>query len=79
MPGPGTTIRPKFSEFATLARYARAAHSAALRTDGQQLTAAVTADDGVELAEAAGRVYATCQELRLVPTSSPTSTTLSTG
>ncbi len=56
-----------FSEFALLARYARMAQSAALRTEGRRLSAAVTSQEAAAIGAAAGTLYATCKQLGIVP------------
>jgi hypothetical protein len=56
----------QFSEFATLARYARMAESAHLRAEGQQLASAVASHNTAAISAVAGNVFATCQQLGLV-------------
>jgi hypothetical protein len=56
----------QFSEYSTMARYARMASSAELRADGRQLASALMAHDTIGISELAGNVFATCQQLGFV-------------
>lgn len=65
-----------FSEFATLARYARMADNAHLRAEGQRLASAVTSHNTAAISAVAGNVFVTCQQLGLgtSPRVSPSTT-----
>ncbi len=64
-----------FREFATLARFARAAANADLRSAGRQLGAAVTANDSSTITAVINRLAITCEHLGLVHSTTTTSTT----
>jgi hypothetical protein len=65
----------QFSEFGTVARVASKATDADLRTEGQQLAAAVASHNTAALGQVMGNVFATCGRLGLVRTSSASATT----
>jgi hypothetical protein len=65
----------QFSEFATLARFARMAASSQLQAEGRHLTSAVASDDASTTAEVAGAIFVTCRQLGLVKTPTASSTT----
>jgi hypothetical protein len=56
----------QFSEYETMARYARMASNAQLRADGRQLDSAVTAHDTTGITGVAGDIFTTCQQLGFV-------------
>jgi hypothetical protein len=56
----------QFSEYSTMARYARIASNAELRAEGQQLASALTADNTHAFSGLADNVFTTCQSLGLV-------------
>ena len=56
----------QFSEFATMARYARGADSAHLRSVGERLASAVTSHDTAAISAAAADLFTTCKQLGLV-------------
>jgi hypothetical protein len=56
----------QFSEFAVMARYARGADSAHLRSVGQRLASAVTSHDTAAISAAAADLFTTCKQLGLV-------------
>jgi hypothetical protein len=65
----------QFSEYPTMARYARMASNADLRADGLKLASAVLAHDTAALAEVAGDIVTTCEQLGLVMPPAVPSTT----
>jgi hypothetical protein len=62
----------QFSEFATLAMFARKATNSGLRNEGQQLASAVAAHNTGVVDQVMGNVFATCHQLGLVTTTSST-------
>jgi hypothetical protein len=56
----------QFSEYSTMARYASMASNVELRSEGQQLASALTADNTTAISGLAGNVLATCQKLGFV-------------
>ena len=62
----------KFSEFGTLASFARRATNSSLQDEGRQLASAVAADNIAVVDDVMGNVFATCHQLGLVTTASPT-------
>ncbi len=62
----------QFSEFATLARFARKATDTNLQVEGQQLASAVASHNFAAVNRVMGEVFATCRQLGLVGTA-PTS------
>jgi hypothetical protein len=65
----------QFTEFATLARFARMADSAKLQTEGRHLASAVSSDDTTAIGQGAGAIFSTCRELGLVTSGVAPSTT----
>lgn len=65
----------QFSEFATMARYAREADSAHLRSVGERLASAVTSHDTAAISAAAATLFTTCKQLGLVTTARAAPTT----
>lgn len=59
----------RFSEFATLARYARKAENTQLRAEGQQLTPAARSHDSAAMSALTGHIFTTCRQLDLVTSS----------
>jgi len=62
----------QFTEFGTLARFARMAANSSLRNEGQQLASAVADHTMAVVNEVTSHILATCRQLRLVRTT-PTS------
>jgi hypothetical protein len=58
----------QFSEFATLARFARKATNTDLQAEGQRLASAVASHNFADVNKAMGNVFATCRQLGLVGT-----------
>jgi hypothetical protein len=67
-----------FSEFATLARFARVASNPDLRSQGRQLAAAVAASNASTVTAAMGKLASTCEKLGLVHSPPTTTTTTAT-
>lgn len=66
----------QFSEFATVARFARSATDPNLRSEGGQLASAISDDDDATVDQVMESMFSTCQQLGLVRTThSSTSTT----
>ncbi len=66
----------RFSEFAIMARYAREADNAHLRSVGERLASAVPSHDTAAISAAAANLFSTCKQLGLVttPRAAPTTT-----
>jgi len=67
----------QFSEYSTMARYARMASSAELRADGRQLASALMAHDTIGIGGLAGNVFTTCLQLGFVKSPPVVSSTTS--
>jgi hypothetical protein len=63
-----------FSEFATLARFARTAANTDLRSQGRQLAAAVSANDASTISGVMNSLVSTCEHLGLAHSPTTTST-----
>lgn len=59
----------QFSEFGTLARFARRSTNSSLQGEGKQLASAVAARNTAVVDQVMGSVFATCRQLGLVTTS----------